>query len=204
MLKIQMIRHGRTYGNSIGRYIGTTNEPLMEGEAARLSAYEPEAVQCVFASPMLRCKETARILFPDQKPELLDDFRECDFGDFENKNYQELSGNEQYQTWIDSGGTIGFPGGESQTAFQSRCKKAFDEMIFMCMERGYDSVAMVVHGGTIMSIMEAYGIPKAGYFKWQVKNGEGYKVRMQPELWHTGIKELIVDEKITGEESHVW
>ena len=29
MLKLYMIRHGMTYGNTQGRYIGTTDEPLL-------------------------------------------------------------------------------------------------------------------------------------------------------------------------------
>ena len=28
MIKIAMIRHGKTYGNTLGRYIGVTDEPL--------------------------------------------------------------------------------------------------------------------------------------------------------------------------------
>lgn len=145
---------------------------------------------------MLRCKETAEILFPGLVPVSVDDLRECDFGDFENKNYQELSGNPMYQKWIDSDGTIGFPGGETQGEFQTRCLKGFDEVLTLCAEQELESIALVVHGGTIMSIMEMYGIPSAGYFEWQVKNGEGYKVRMQPDLWSLGVKELIVTEKI--------
>ena len=30
MIKIAMIRHGKTYGNTLGRYIGVTDEPLCE------------------------------------------------------------------------------------------------------------------------------------------------------------------------------
>lgn len=146
---------------------------------------------------MLRCKETAEILFPGLVPVSVDDLRECDFGDFENKNYQELSGNPMYQKWIDSDGTIGFPGGETQGEFQTRCLKGFDEVLTLCAEQELESIALVVHGGTIMSIMEMYGIPSAGYFEWQVKNGEGYKVPYAAgSLVFLGVKELIVTEKI--------
>ena len=37
-----------------------------------------------------------------------------------------------------------------------------------------DTLAFVVHGGTIMSILEAYE-PSHTYFGWQCKNGEGYR-----------------------------
>ena len=32
----------------------------------------------------------------------------------------------------------------------------------------------MVHGGTIMAILEKYGLPKANYFDYQVRNGEGF------------------------------
>ena len=48
--------------------------------------------------------------------------KECDFGDFENKNYKELSGNPDYQAWIDSGGALPFPGGEDPEGFRNRCR----------------------------------------------------------------------------------
>lgn len=202
MLKITMLRHGRTYGNTRGRYIGRTDERLLDAEREALARLRPEPVECVFASPMLRCRETAELLYPGQEPVLLDDFRECDFGEFENKNYQELSGNESYQKWIDSNGTLGFPGGESQIGFRSRCLGAFDKLVELCAEREIGTAAMVVHGGTIMSILAEYGVPRAGYFSWQVKNGEGYRVRMNPELWDDPLRErqLVVDGRIVREE----
>ena len=105
-----MIRHGKTYGNTLGRYIGTTDEPLLPEEAADLQKYSLGSVDRVYASPRKRCLETAEILFPGQEITVVDEFAECDFGEFENKNYQELSGNPNYQKWVDSGGTMEFPG----------------------------------------------------------------------------------------------
>ena len=35
-------------------------------------------------------------------------------------------------------------------------------------------MAFVVHGGTIMSILEAFAEEKKNYYDWQVKNGCGY------------------------------
>ena len=127
MAELYLIRHGKTYGNTLGRYIGTTDEELCEeGREAlkRLKAGRDFAAarpDVVYASPLKRCVQTAEILFPEIPVKLVPDLRECDFGAFENKNYQELSGNAAYQAWIDSGGTLPFPGGESREAFQERC-----------------------------------------------------------------------------------
>lgn len=43
-----------------------------------------------------------------------------DFGAFEGHNYQELAGDPAYQRWIDSGGTLPFPEGESREEFIRR------------------------------------------------------------------------------------
>ena len=70
------------------------------------------AVQAVVVSPMRRCIQTARLIYPDKEAVIVEDLRECDFGTFEGKNYRQLSGNTEYQRWIDSNATIPFPGGE--------------------------------------------------------------------------------------------
>ena len=38
---------------------------------------------------MRRCLETAEILYPGIRSEIVPDFRECDFGTFEYKNYYD-------------------------------------------------------------------------------------------------------------------
>lgn len=221
MMELVMIRHGRTKGNTENRYIGTTDEPLLASEAERLLAKRETLEEMrmdhpdiLFASPMKRCVETAAILFPESEPVIVPDFRECDFGEFENKNYKELSGNVDYQRWIDSGGRLPFPGGESMSSFQERVCRAFDRVVreasehlcgeagraggaseYLCGETGRTGkaseeaqdrsisgtsgnpvirAAMVVHGGTIMAVLEKYGYPRKSYFEWHVGNGDGF------------------------------
>ena len=117
MTEIWLIRHGMTEGNRYQRYIGKTDELLCEEGKEKLKEFfypEPEAV---FVSPLVRCRETAEILFPEKRLRIIDQLAECDFGDFENKNYLELSGNPDYQAWVDSGGILPFPNGESREEF---------------------------------------------------------------------------------------
>ena len=110
-----------TLGNVEHRYIGRqTDEPLSEDGRQQLEKRKDQWAQVcrtwdmpyVFVSPMLRCRQTAEILFP-QIPQIeIDPWREMDFGEFEGKNYAQLNGDPRYQAWIDSGGTLAFPGGE--------------------------------------------------------------------------------------------
>ena len=167
-----LIRHGQTQGNIEHRYIGCrTDEPLcLQGvESLKEKAYP--AVRRVFVSPMKRCRETAELIYPGVQVEVIDDFRECDFGEFENQNYAELNGRADYQAWIDSNGEMPFPGGESRAEFAARCVKAFDELVKRDLK---EDCAIIAHGGTIMAIMERHAEPRSSYYDFQVKNGEGY------------------------------
>lgn len=190
MLEIWLIRHGMTEGNKHGRYIGVTDEPLCEEGREFLETLVYPVPQAVYASPLLRCRETAGILFPGQGVRIIDRLSECDFGDFENKNYKELEGNADYQAWIDSNGALPFPHGESRDAFRERNLKGFQTAVEECIQEGISRAALVVHGGTIMNIMEAYAEIQRPFYEWHVKNGFGYQVRLQPGLWQTGKKVL--------------
>ena len=153
MLKIWLIRHGMTEGNRYQRYIGVTDEPLCEEGRELLGKFTYPKPQAVFVSPLKRCLETAAILFGDPKVRIIDQLAECDFGEFENKNYQELDGNEHYQSWIDSGGLLPFPGGESREEFKRRNVTGFQKAVNGCLRNGISLAALVVHGGTIMNVM---------------------------------------------------
>jgi broad specificity phosphatase PhoE len=101
MSKFYLIRHSITKGNLEKRYIGAkTDEPLCKAGYELLKEKHYPKVEKVIASPMKRCIETAQLLFPDTQIQIEESLRECDFGEFENKNYQELSQSKAYQAWI--------------------------------------------------------------------------------------------------------
>lgn len=183
MREIILIRHGKTFGNTLGRYIGITDEELCPEGREELAAlrergqYRSIRPDLVYVSPLRRCRQTAELLFPGVPQEICRDLRECDFGEFENKNYKELSGNPAYQAWVDSGGTLPFPGGESREAFQERCRVEFARVLRALKRQAGSNAVFVVHGGTIMSILSAYAPQGAAdpFYRWQVKNGEGWR-----------------------------
>lgn len=180
-MKCVLIRHGKTAGNLAGRYIGCrTDEPLCPEGIAQLRMGRYPAVERVFASPLRRCRETARLLYPAMEMEIVEDFRECDFGAFEGLSYADLNGRADYQAWLDSGGEAPFPGGESKAEFSRRCVRAFAA----CVARaGVSSAAFVVHGGTIMAILEKFAQPRGAYYDFQVGNGQGYVLNLPGGLY---------------------
>lgn len=171
MNDLYFIRHGKTAGNEQKRYIGRTDEPLSALGLAELAEKDAPFAEIVAVSPLVRCVESAKILYPHAKQFVVNGFRECDFGDFEGKNYAELSDNADYQEWIDSNGTLPFPHGEQPLAFRARCVEAFGD--FANTLRNGQSAALVVHGGTIMAILSALALPKKDFYDWHIGNGQG-------------------------------
>ena len=192
MLKLYLIRHGQTPGNKLSRYIGTTDEPLSDEGREFLKKLSYPMPEELFVSPLLRCVETAEIFFPGKQLHIIEELSECNFGEFENKNYKELAGNENYQKWIDSNGTMPFPGGESREGFKYRSLTGFQKAVTQCIRKNVDTAALVIHGGTIMNIMEAYGEPKKSFYDWHVGNGQGYLVEVDTEAWKQGNNTLKV------------
>lgn len=188
------IRHGETAANKEQRYLGRTEEALsLEGREKLLQAYRqshyPEA-EMVFISPMRRCRETARLLYPVVPKKEIPEWVEMDFGDFEGKNYEDLKDDERYQEWIDSNGTLPFPNGESREAFMKRCMQGMDRMMQLLQEER--TVAVIVHGGTIMALLSS--LCGGEYFDYQVRNGEGFVCSLNKnkdeEKWDITLQRL--------------
>jgi alpha-ribazole phosphatase len=167
-MKIILIRHGMTEGNLKRRYIGTMDEDLINTDC--LKGDYPKCERVV-ASPLKRCIQTAEYIYPNVDIEICDKLKECDFGDFENKSYEDLKDNSDYQKWLDSNGELPFPNGETHEDFKNRCKDGFFESLTEC------DTAFVIHGGSIMAIMQKlFG---GNFYDYQVKNGCGYEFEMR-------------------------
>ncbi len=196
MFRMVLLRHSFTEGNLKKRYIGTTDEPLCpEGIRFLKQHFYPEA-EHVFTSPLRRCVQTARMLYPDMPLHIIEELAECDFGDFENKNYLELSDNPDYQKWVDSGGLLPFPNGESRETFKWRTLNGFRRVVYYCLNRGARSAAVVTHGGNIMNIMEEYAYSHRDYYQWHVDNGCGYVVEIDEGSWESNREGFYVMARI--------
>ena len=185
-IMLAFIRHGVTQANKERRYLGKTDESLSEEGIEILESYKMQKlypdVDYLFTSPMKRCTETAKIIYPNLCPIVIPEWEEIDFGRFEYRNYEELKDDTEYQEWLSSGGMLDFPEGESRMDFILRCKRGFIRLCNeLCQVVGRDtknsvSVGMIVHGGTIMSLLSLYG--GKDYFDYQVSNGRGYVCRL--------------------------
>ena len=177
---INFIRHGKTAGNLVKRYIGRTDEPLCEAGIAELKNTAYPGCDLVISSPMKRCTETAGIIYPSGRIVVYDDLRECDFGDFEGRNHTELSGNEAYQKWLDAGGMGAFPNGEDSADFRERSIRAFLDAVGD--NKTFSTISFVVHGGTIMSVLEKFAVPHKEFYEYMTENGHGHVTVFDGEI----------------------
>lgn len=183
-IQLTLIRHGETLSNREGRYLGKTEESLSgEGiyklrESVAEGSYPP--ADLLFSGPMKRCLETAGILYPGRTPVCIPEWTEMDFGTFEGHNYQELSGDPAYQRWIDSGGTLPFPEGESREKFIARNLRGYEKMLEILQQRSVAGrtmqVSAVVHGGTVMALLSS--LIGGGYFDYQIKCGQSRQINL--------------------------
>ena len=186
---IHLIRHGITAGNEEGRYIGSTDLPLSGAGEARLkklaAKYPYPKAEVYLSSPLKRCTQTMKILYPEAKAILVNDFRECSFGEWEGKTANEIAAKDPaFAKWIaGEGKEVTPPGGESGGVFMQRTCAAFERIVKGLMTSGIASAVLVAHGGTLMSILSAYGLPRAQFYDWMTDSGCGYSMRITPGLW---------------------
>ncbi|UWG95487.1 histidine phosphatase family protein [Dehalobacter sp. DCM] len=204
---LYLIRHAKTEGNIARRYIGRTNEPLCaQGIAelqAKIDAKVYPLVEYVFSSPMIRCDQTRGLIYPDAPFSIVEAFAEYNFGFFENKAYDELKDTPEYQCWLDSEGKGKIPGGESADEFKARCLDGFTKVMATIETAGIRHIALIIHGGTIMALLEAYSPESVDFYHWQVKNGEGYHLIIDPLSWNKTHKAQSVTKLGINEKSAV-
>lgn len=191
---IHLIRHAGTESGGVGRYIGQTDVDASEEGLSRVRGLMegpggyPEA-DAVLSSPLKRCVQTAKLIYPEKEPILFRGLIEYDFGEFEGKTARELKDDEAFKVWL-SGRAPGIPVpfGESQLDFNRRICTCFERLVEGILRSQVRRTAVVTHGGVIMSLMTAYALPEAPMHEWLMENGCGYTLRLDSTLWRHGSK----------------
>ena len=185
--RISVLRHGMTEANEKGIYIGSTDLPLSDKGAADLAAkmdeFDYPTVHRVYSSPLRRCTETADILFPYTELFPVDDLRELDFGEFENKTIDELAGREDYNAWLRGDKDARPPKGESLEELTARTYKALHYIINDMMNDGLTHCAVITHGGIISNMLSCFGIPKYVPSLITAEAGGGFDIIVTAQMW---------------------
>ena len=195
---VYLIRHALTQGNLEGRYIGQTDEELCREGLEQLEAmkndYGYPYPDVVFTSGLKRCKQTAAILYPDKTPIEMRGFEECVFGEFEGHTAEELEPYEEFSQWL-SGGEDARPlNGESNKEFAERVCDCFNKTVEGLIKTGTQKAAIITHGGVIMTILSAFGLPELPMTEWLCPSACGYTIRITPSLWSKIRKVEVINE----------
>ncbi len=186
-LSLVFIRHGMTAGNEQRRYIGQSDDqPLApKGREQLLSwreAHRYPAVDAVYASPLARCQETARLLYPMCVPVTLPSLIEINLGAFEGKTYDQLKDSPAFRRWIESGGMTPPPGGEGGREVMQRLHNALEEIAADAQRCHFHRAAIVTHGGCIMTLFQLMNDPSGGdLYRYATPNGGGYSAVLDTE-----------------------
>ena len=190
-IRLILLRHAATAGNIEHRYVGSSDEEILGSQTEKLKALSASFQNgflnrksiLYVSSPMKRCLQTLELSAPgiDRKSIVIEnDFREMDFGSFEYKNFSELSSDADYQKYIASNGESSFRGGEDKAGFTARVEKAFYKLLTLVRE-DTDLIFCVVHGGTVMALLDRFSLPHRDYFEFQCKTLCGYSADLTLE-----------------------
>ena len=169
-----LIRHGETESNRERLALGREDVPLNEKgcrQAAALAAsLAGVSVAAVYASPLCRAVETARLLAEERGLEVQvdEDFIEMAVGDLEGLSPREMI--ERYgdflQKWFSTeAGSLRMPGGESLQDVQDRAWAAIERLRERHPEQ---TVVVVTHNFTIHAILcRVLGLPLASFRRFR-------------------------------------
>jgi broad specificity phosphatase PhoE len=157
MKKIIIIRHGAIEDRYRECYIGSTDVPLSEKgfkDSAAIGEYIAD-IECdhIFASPMLRVRQTLETALPAEKiktVEYFDNIKEINFGDWEGKTIEEINElyPEQVNDWIKTLNGFGFPNGSTYEDFHKGIEQFKDTLV---NSKG-SKIMVFTHGGVILSL----------------------------------------------------
>lgn len=155
-MRLILVRHGETEGQSSIRYHGRTDVPLstlgrQQMERVR-AALNGETFAGVYASELSRAVEAAMIVGATTQVSRVAGFNEIDFGDWEGLTADEIQTRDPhgYACWIGNRGDFTYPRGESTAVLRARVVRALRDVL---MQAPSGTLLLVVHKGVIRSIV---------------------------------------------------
>jgi alpha-ribazole phosphatase len=171
-------------------FVGRMDLPLCEEGEAELRQiaenHEYPYAERVFASPLRRCAQTAGIIYPDVPLERVDGLNDLDIGRFTGKTFEQLHDDASFTRWLENSRENPPPRGEYLEAFLERIAECFTRLFTRMMDEKLTDIAVVTHGGVIMTALAAMGLPRRPVNEWACENGRGFTLLFTPQLWMQG------------------
>ena len=169
MTRLLLVRHGATSRTAEDRFSGAVGVDLSDDgrrQVARLAArLADDPIRAVYASPLSRTVETARILAePHQLPVVeRDGLREISHGHWEGRTRREVEEGfpEEYAAWEEDPFTFAPEGGESGVAVLARALPVIRSIV---VDHPEDTVLVVSHKATLRIVLSSLlGFDARGY-----------------------------------------
>jgi broad specificity phosphatase PhoE len=188
-MRIFVIRHGQTTSDVEDRYGGDYDDHLTELGISQVQNMAEEVkdfgIEVIFASPKIRTDETSKILAEkiNAPIKMVDGFRE-------RNNWGILTGMTKKEAMEKHPEIAGakyeirhsIEGSEDYDSFASRVVEAFNDVT----KSGYETVAVVTHGGPIRRIFgdilemeKNWQIGDCAWLEIDYKDGKGSLVRTE-------------------------
>lgn len=168
---LYLIRHLPTLGNKERKYIGWTDEPILDSADWNWSL--SEAPKHVYSSDLRRAKQSAARYFPQASFETNASWRECNFGEFEGKTYAELEKDMDYRKWIDDPYAFAPLNGESLKDLEMRVVEALKQLP--------NKAVVVTHGGPIRVVLTKFSFVEKGFWSWDIPHGTGFRLEWESD-----------------------
>lgn len=158
MIKLILVRHGRTNCNESGVLSGLTDSILSEKgkeQSIKLVQYlKNENINRIYTTPFSRTRETVKKLaeIKNIKIEEKSQFNEINFGDFEGLSFKEIEKKypEEIEKMMNEGFEYKYPNGESLIDTFNRVKNEVNRIV---NDDKNLTVLICSHGGTIRNII---------------------------------------------------
>lgn len=192
---LYLIRHGKTYCNEKKLYCGKSDIELSdrgrEEIREKVKIFKFPDCKNNYTTGFKRTNETFNLIYKNKKFEVLEGFREYDFGDFELKSYEELKENKEYLNWIlDESLEFKVPKGESRIDFKTRIEKSLIALINSLEKNNEEEALVLCHGGTIASLLESFSGENKSFYDYHPNCIEGYKIKVLKEKEKIKLKIL--------------
>ncbi|WP_153730335.1 histidine phosphatase family protein [Sporosarcina obsidiansis] len=175
--RLFLIRHLPTNANKKRQYCGWTDIGLARDEGDSIEF--PIDVNQVYGSDLRRAHQTAAIYFPEAMYQADSRWRECNFGDFEGKTYEQLKDDAAYRRWLADPWQVAPRNGETLQQVKVRILDALQDL-------PNDSV-VVTHGGVIRLLLETFSADPRTFWEWTVSNGSVWQFEWEDEQqWKEG------------------
>jgi len=175
-IEVALIRHALERDEA--GFFGLTDTPLPKAAIKRITLQKEKYPQAalVFSSNLVRCVDTAKIIYPSVPIVVLKKLGAPDYGDFEGMTFEVLKENELFQKWASASDVGACPNGEEPFSIITRSTAAFKQLCDESAGKGLRKIAVVTHQFIIQAILQRYYVPRK-YEDWKVPTGGGYLLR---------------------------